>query len=149
VSWTVWCDGSGHAQGGPGGVGYVACTDKGPPAEGMLQLANATNQQAEILAAAYALTQIPEGGTVKLVSDSQYLVEGMNDWLPKAVARDWETAGGNPVANRQHWERLLVAVKRHDSVVFEWVKGHSTSPGNIRADCLAYAARQLALHHAA
>jgi ribonuclease HI len=139
---TVFTDGSG-TTGGPGGVGYVAVVD-GQETEGSLPLARATNQQAEILAAAYALHTIPPCAEVVVYSDSEYVVLGMQSRIVEWIARGWRTKAGSPVANRRHWERLLEAVGRHEKVWFEWVRGHAGHPENERADALAVAARHRA-----
>lgn len=134
----VHTDGSGLAQGGPAGIAYVARI--GPTElEGSRSLANATNQQAEILAASLALHEIPPCDLVVLHSDSQYVVRGWG-WLPGWIRRGWRTTSG-PVANRRHWERLQEAVARHGDVTFRWVRGHNGNRGNERADALAYLAR--------
>lgn len=138
---TVWTDGSG-TTGGPGGVGYVAVSDETEGVtEGSLPLPNATNQQAEILAAAFALHELPEGSDVTVVSDSQYLVMGWNEWLPLWRERGWRRLSGGPVANLRYWQRLLDAAGRHRAVRFEWTRGHAGTEQNERADRLAGAAR--------
>lgn len=138
MSWTVWCDGSG-TTGGPGGIGFTAKKHDGKILEGSLPLPNATNQQAELLAAAYALAQIPAGQTVTVFSDSEYLVSGyakVYGWR----ARGWRRDRG-AVANVRHWERLLAAVRLHRQVSMHWVRGHADCEENERADKLAGAAR--------
>lgn len=140
----VFVDGSALATRGPGGIGFVV---PDLDLEGSLELSAATNQQAELLAAAYALSEIPEGLNVVVVSDSQYVVRGWG-WLPGWIAKGWRTNSG-PVANPNYWRRLQLAVDRHESVVFEWVKGHADTPENERADRLAYAARMSAKEKAA
>lgn len=143
----VWTDGSGTFKGGSGGVGYVAKID-GVEYEGSLPLDRATNQQAEILAAAYALHEIDVCEHVKVISDSEYVVKGISGWIVGWISRGWKTKENKPVANRAHWERLLAAVARHGKVEFEWCRGHSGIPENERADELAGEARERALNAA-
>jgi ribonuclease HI len=133
----VYVDGSGLATGGPGGIGYVIPALR---VEGSLELSSATNQQAEILAAAYALHQLDPCPSVHVVSDSQYLVRGW-ERLPAWIARGWRIMSGPPVANQAHWRRLQAAAARHGRVEFEWCKGHAGTAANERADELAGAAR--------
>lgn len=142
MSFTIYSDGSG-TTGGPAGIGFIALADGLPFSEGSLPLASATNQQAELLAAAFALHSIPEGQDVVLYSDSAYVVKGFTEYLPKWRARGWRRSGG-PVANLPHWERLIAAVERHRSVRFEWTRGHVGTEGNERADRLAGEARMAA-----
>ncbi|MDQ3163408.1 MAG: hypothetical protein M3Q92_11365, partial [Actinomycetota bacterium] len=99
---TVWTDGSG-TTGGPAGIGFHAIVEEIVWAiEGSKSLADATNQQAEILAAAFALGELPAGSDVTVVSDSEYLVFGWNDY-PRRKRN----------ANLDHWERLTEATARH------------------------------------
>lgn len=141
----AYVDGSGLATGGPAGVGYVALIGDAT-VEGALELPAATNQQAEILAAAYALDQLGPADHVLVVSDSQYVVRGWG-WLPGWIERGWRTRTG-PVANQAHWRRLQQAVARHGSVTFRWTKGHAGTPENERADALAASARARSLQAA-
>lgn len=151
----VYTDGSG-TTGGPAGIAYAAYElgyyDNAIGAflrEGSLSLRDATNQQAEILAAAYALHELTPGPDIVVVSDSEYVVKGVTEWLPGWISRGWRTASNKPVKNKAHWLRLLEAIARHDSVKFEWVRGHNGEPGNERADELAGLARAEALQAAA
>jgi ribonuclease HI len=134
----VYVDGSGSATGGVGGVGFVGKID-GRDIEGSLPLPSATNQQAELLAAAYALTQLPPCEHVAIYSDSQYVVNGWG-WLDGWIERGWRTRKG-AVANRRHWQRLIEASRAHGRVVFHWTRGHVGTEGNERADALAGEAR--------
>lgn len=138
-TWAVlYTDGSGLATGGPAGVGFAGLVN-GEMIEGSLSLPRATNQQAELLAAAFALDAISPCDAVLLYSDSQYVVQGW-DWLPGWIKRGWRTTSGE-VANQRHWQRLQQAVARHEEVTFRWVRGHNGTEGNERADVLARAAR--------
>jgi ribonuclease HI len=138
VNARVYVDGSGSATGGAGGVGYVGTVD-GQHVEGSLPLPSATNQQAELLAAAYALTQLPRCDHVSIYSDSQYVVNGWG-WLDGWIARGWRTRTG-AVANQRHWQRLIDATKLHGVVEFNWTRGHAGNEWNERADALAGEAR--------
>lgn len=142
----LYVDGSGHWAGGPGGIGYVAIRDDGQRTEGSLPLPNATNQQAELLAAAYGLHCLPEQSVVRLISDSEYVVRGYAK-VYRWRERGWRRERG-VVANIRHWERLLVAVERHTEVTVEWVRGHNGTLENEDADRLAHFARQVALANA-
>lgn len=140
--YTVFTDGSG-TTGGPAGIGYVALDVDGVIIEeGSLSLNDATNQQAEILAAAFALHNLPEGSEVKVVSDSEYLVRGWNEYLPAWHARGWRKKDGKTPMNSAHWRRLETAAARHASVSFTWTRGHDGNHGNERADELAGLARK-------
>ena len=71
-----------------------------------------------------------------LHTDSQYVRQGITEWMPNWVRRGWKTAGGEPVKNRDLWERLHAAAQRH-RIEWHWVKGHSGDPDNERVDVLA------------
>ena len=73
-----------------------------------------------------------------LTTDSQYVRRGITEWLASWLRRGWKTAGGEPVKNRDLWERLQEAARRH-RVDWRWVKGHNGDPDNERVDLLARA----------
>ena len=76
-----------------------------------------------------------------LHTDSQYVRQGITEWMPAWIRRGWKTAGGDPVKNRDLWERLHAAASRH-RVDWRWVKGHAGDPDNERVDGLARDAAQ-------
>jgi ribonuclease HI len=71
-----------------------------------------------------------------LYTDSQYVMNGMEEWLPQWKRRGWKTASKKPVKNVDLWERLDALVGAHD-VHWHWVRGHDGHEGNERADALA------------
>ncbi|MBN8716789.1 ribonuclease HI [Thermomonas sp. S9] len=97
-----------------------------------------TNNRMELMAAIAALEALKEPCDVVLTTDSQYVRQGMTEWMPGWLRRGWKTAGGEPVKNRDLWERLHAAAARH-AVDWRWVKGHAGHPENERVDRLARA----------
>lgn len=97
-----------------------------------------TNNRMELMAAISGLETLTEGCRVVLFTDSQYVRQGITQWLPNWLCRGWKTAGGEPVKNRDLWERLATAIVRHE-IDWRWVKGHSGDPDNERVDQLARA----------
>ena len=95
-----------------------------------------TNNRMELMAAIMALEAPRERCSIVLVTDSQYVRQGITEWMPGWVRRHWKTAGGDPVKNRDLWERLHAAAQRH-TVDWRWVRGHSGHPDNERVDELA------------
>lgn len=97
-----------------------------------------TNQAAELLAAIRSLEAVDEGTAIEIVTDSTYVVKGMNEWRAA-----WKKSGRwnqpTKLANFDLWHRLD-ALSSARQVTFTWVKGHSTNTGNITADRLATAA---------
>ena len=100
-----------------------------------------TNNRMELMAAIAALEALREPCDVILTTDSQYVRQGIMDWLSNWIRRGWKTAGGDPVKNRDLWERLHAATARH-RIAWHWVKGHSGDPDNERVDALARAAAE-------
>ena len=95
-----------------------------------------TNNRMELMAAISALEALKEPCDATLHTDSQYVRQGITLWMPNWVRRGWKTSGGDPVKNRDLWERLNVAAAAH-KVDWRWVKGHSGDPDNERVDQLA------------
>lgn len=95
-----------------------------------------TNNRMELMAAIAALETLSEPCNVTLHTDSQYVRQGITEWMPSWVRRNWKTSGGGAVKNMDLWERLHAAHQRH-SVDWRWVKGHSGDPDNERVDVLA------------
>jgi ribonuclease HI len=97
-----------------------------------------TNNRMELMAAIMALEALSEPCVVVLHTDSQYVRQGITEWLPGWIRRNWRTSGGSDVKNRDLWERLQAACARH-RIDWRWVKGHSGDPDNDRVDELARA----------
>ncbi len=95
-----------------------------------------TNNRMELMAAIVALETLTRPCEVVLHTDSQYVRQGITEWMPGWVRRGWKTAGGDPVKNRDLWERLHAASQRHE-IDWRWVKGHAGDPDNERVDVLA------------
>ena len=95
-----------------------------------------TNNRMELMGAIMALEALSEPCVVTLHTDSQYVRQGITEWMKNWIRRGWKTAGGEPVKNRDLWERLSAAAQRH-TIEWKWVKGHSGDPDNERVDVLA------------
>ncbi|TXI44074.1 MAG: ribonuclease HI [Lysobacter sp.] len=100
--------------------------------------AQTTNNRMELMAAIVGLETLTEPCAVSVWTDSQYVRQGITEWLPNWLRRHWKTAGGDAVKNRDLWERLHLATQRH-RIEWHWVKGHSGDPDNERVDALARA----------
>jgi ribonuclease HI len=108
-------------------------------------LARTTNNQMELTAAIVGLTLAVEAGAkvVRVVSDSEYLVKGMNGWVAGWKRKGWKTTSGTPVKNQEMWE-ALDALSPGVSVVWHWIPGHSGHRENEECDRLAAAAARQA-----
>jgi len=95
-----------------------------------------TNNRMELMAAIRSLEVLSRDCSIVLTTDSQYVRQGITEWMDGWKKRGWKTAAKKPVKNKDLWQRLDDAVKRHD-VEWQWVKGHSGHEGNERADDLA------------
>lgn len=96
-----------------------------------------TNNRMELTAAIAALEALNRGCEVSLTTDSQYVRQGIEQWLPRWRANGWRTADKQPVKNQDLWERLAQAALRHQ-VRWLWVRGHS---GHIENEIVDRAAR--------
>ena len=98
-----------------------------------------TNNRMELLAPIAALNALNEPCQVDITTDSQYVKNGINQWIHNWRKNGWRTAAKKPVKNADLWRRLDEAVSKHD-VTWHWVKGHSGHPENERCDDLARSA---------
>jgi len=131
----IHTDGACLGNPGPGGWGALLRW-KGHERELSGAEAHTTNNRMEMMAAIMALEALSEPCAVILHTDSQYLRQGITQWLPNWVRRQWKTASGAAVKNRDLWERLHAACQRHQ-IDWRWVKGHAGNPDNERVDALA------------
>lgn len=133
----IYCDGCSLDNPGPGGWAAILVY-KGVEKEFVGGEPVSTNNRAELMAATIGLQALKRPCTVRVVSDSQYVVKGMSEWVTGWRRRGWKTASGEPVKNRELWEGLVEAAGRHN-VRWEWVKGHAGHEYNERCDELAKA----------
>jgi ribonuclease HI len=95
-----------------------------------------TNNRMEMMAVIMALESLKTPCRVSLYSDSKYVLDGIEKWLPNWKRSGWKTASRAPVKNAELWKRLDEAIKRH-SISWHWVKGHAGHVENERVDALA------------
>lgn len=97
---------------------------------------NTTNNRMELMAAIEALRALSRPCDVVLTTDSQYVKQGINQWLAGWKKNGWKTASRAPVKNKDLWLLLDEECNKH-KVEWHWVKGHSGHAENERADELA------------
>ena len=132
---TVHTDGACSGNPGPGGWGAIlAWNDHEKELKG--GEAHTTNNRMEMMAAIAALETLKRPCLVRLYTDSQYLRDGIMQWLRCWKVRGWRTADKKPVKNVDLWQRLDTALGAHE-VRWHWVRGHSGHDMNERADVLA------------
>ncbi len=95
-----------------------------------------TNNRMELTAAIEALNTLTRPCTVKLSTDSKYVMDGLTKWVDGWKRNGWLTASKKPVKNAELWHALIAATERHE-IEWVWVKGHAGHPDNERADTLA------------
>ncbi|MBI3130591.1 MAG: ribonuclease HI [Acidobacteria bacterium] len=135
----LYADGACLGNPGPGGWGFLLRiqTPEGPKEkEGSAFEADTTNNRMELMAVIRGLEALARPCKVHLVSDSQYVVKGLTEWLPGWKRKGWRKADGQPVMNADLWQRLDELARHHD-VRPKWVRGHNGHPENERVDRLA------------
>jgi len=95
-----------------------------------------TNNRMELMAVIRGLEALKRPCEVCIVTDSQYVMKGVTEWMSAWKRRGWRTASKKPVRNVDLWQRLDEALSRHQ-VRWQWVRGHTGQAGNERADELA------------
>jgi ribonuclease HI len=95
-----------------------------------------TNNRMELMAVIRGLESLTRPSRVQVTTDSQYVKNGITQWIHNWKRNGWKTAARKPVKNADLWQRLDQAVARHQ-VEWQWVKGHAGHPENERADALA------------
>lgn len=95
-----------------------------------------TNNRMELTAVIEGLRALTRSCEVCIVTDSQYVKNGVEQWMDGWKKKGWKTAAGKPVANQDLWQALDSAMAPH-SIRWSWVKGHAGHPENERADQLA------------
>lgn len=131
----IYSDGACSGNPGPGGWGAILMA--GQHVKEIHGGEDATtNNRMELMAAIQALELLKRPCKVELHTDSQYVMQGITEWIRGWKARGWKTADKKPVKNDDLWRRLDEARLRHD-VAWRWVKGHAGHEHNERADFLA------------
>lgn len=135
---TIYTDGACSGNPGPGGWGALLIF-KGREKELSGGEELTTNNRMELTAAIRALEALSRPCVVDLYTDSQYVRQGVTEWIKGWKARGWKTADKKPVKNEDLWRRLDEARASHE-VAWHWVRGHADDPLNHRVDALAVTA---------
>ncbi|QHQ37067.1 ribonuclease HI [Algicella marina] len=138
----AYTDGACSGNPGPGGWGVVLRAMNGATIVKELELnggePDTTNNRMELQAAIAALEALSRPSTLRVVTDSVYVRDGVTKWMHGWKRNGWKTSAKKPVKNEDLWKQLDNAQSRHQ-VTWEWVKGHAGHPENERADELARA----------
>jgi ribonuclease HI len=98
--------------------------------------AHTTNNRMELTAAIQGLRTLKEKCEVEVITDSEYVKNGITQWITAWKKRNWMTSQKKPVINRDLWEALDNEAARHQ-MKWSWTKGHASHEDNNRADELA------------
>ncbi|HEY4086796.1 MAG TPA: ribonuclease HI [Bryobacteraceae bacterium] len=127
----------GACLGNPGRGGWAALLVYGEHRKELFGCeAHTTNNRMELTAAIEGLRALREQCEIEVVTDSEYVKNGITQWISNWKKRGWITSQKKPVVNRDLWEALDSEVARHQ-VRWTWTKGHASHADNNRADELA------------
>ncbi|PHM35839.1 ribonuclease HI [Xenorhabdus innexi] len=131
----IFTDGSCLGNPGPGGYGVLLRYKQKEKTlnEGYFRT---TNNRMELMAAIAGLEALKEPCTVTLTTDSQYVRQGITQWIHNWKKRGWKKADKSPVINVDLWQRLDKAISPHE-IEWHWVKGHTGHRENELCDELA------------
>ncbi|MBA4028650.1 MAG: ribonuclease HI [Planctomyces sp.] len=133
----LFTDGACSGNPGPGGWAFILRHDaSGKQVERSGGEPATTNNRMELTAIVMGLRALTRPARVRLVSDSEYALKGLRQWLAAWKKRGWRTAGKQPVKNQDLWEELDALMAGH-SVECEWIRGHAGHAENERCDQLA------------
>lgn len=144
----LYTDGACSGNPGPGGWGFILHhVGTGKRAEGSGGSRRTTNNRMELRAVLHGLERLKRPCRVTLVSDSKYVIQGMQEWLPGWRRRGWKRKDGHrmvPVKNADLWMEIAEQIDRH-TITYQHVYGHTGHPENERCDQLAVAAAEAAV----
>ena len=131
----IFTDGACRGNPGPGGWGALLRFN-GTEKTLKGNESSTTNNRMELQAAISALESLSRSCRVSLTTDSRYVMDGIQEWLPNWKKRGWKTANKKPVKNEDLWRKLDEVASAHE-IDWHWVKGHSGHAENELVDQLA------------
>lgn len=138
MSIDLYTDGACSGNPGPGGWGAILQWN-GHEKELKGGERETTNNRMEMQAVIEGLSALKKTSEVTLYTDSKYVQNGIEEWLPGWKAKGWKTTTKKPIKNQDLWEQIDSLIQLH-SVKIIWVKGHSGHEMNERVDKLAVSA---------
>ena len=141
----AYTDGACSGNPGPGGWGVLLQAFSDSKVVKERELSNGerltTNNKMELRAAIAALEILDRTSEITIITDSRYVMNGIQTWLAGWKKNNWKTASKKPVKNEELWKRLDLLCEQHE-VNWKWVKGHAGDMGNERVDKLARSAME-------
>lgn len=132
----IYTDGACSGNPGPGGWGALLRW-KDTEKELSGGEAETTNNRMELTAVIEALKALKVRCVISLYTDSKYVMDGVNEWLPNWKKNNWRTSNKkSAVKNIDLWQQLDSLLEKHE-ILWNWVKGHNGHPENERVDKLA------------
>ncbi|MCL1911068.1 MAG: ribonuclease HI [Leptospirales bacterium] len=131
----LYTDGACSGNPGPGGWAAVI-KDGSSDTEFSGGDKNTTNNKMELTAVIEGLSRIEKDSAVTVITDSEYVKNGITQWIFNWIKNGWKTASKQPVKNKELWVSLLELTKER-KVTWQWVRGHSGNAENERCDFLA------------
>ncbi|MDR2833610.1 MAG: ribonuclease HI [Streptococcaceae bacterium] len=119
---------------------YLIVTEKGEQFSASEGRLGATNNQMEITAVLMSLRELYKKGLqneeILLVSDSQYVLKSIQEWLPGWKKNGWKNSSKKEVKNKDLWIQIDKALPYFPNITFQWTKGHAEDIGNNFVDAL-------------
>ena len=131
----IYTDGACKGNPGPGGWGaLLKYKEHKKEINGFSK--NTTNNIMELTAVIESLLIIKQKSDITIITDSNYVKDGITKWIANWKNKGWKTSNKKPVKNKDLWKKLDDLSSNH-KIKWEWVRGHTGNPGNERADQLA------------
>ena len=131
----IYTDGACKGNPGPGGWGaLLKYKEHKKEINGFSK--NTTNNIMELTAVIESLLIIKQKSDITIITDSNYVKDGITKWIANWKNKGWKTSNKKPVKNKDLWIKLDDLSNNH-KIKWEWVRGHTGNPGNERADQLA------------
>ena len=132
----IYTDGACSGNPGIGGWGVVILVPREKPVHLNGGSNNTTNNQMELTATIEGLQYFKESKQILIITDSKYVINGIEYWIKNWKKNGWKTASKKPVKNKDLWEKLDKEITKH-AIEWQWVKGHAGNDNNEKADYLA------------
>lgn len=133
----IYTDGACSGNPGPGGWGVIIRDGSGD-IELSGSEADTTNNKMELTAVIEGLSRTEKGCEATVITDSEYVKNGITSWIFNWMKNNWRTASKQPVKNKELWMALWNLTKER-KITWQWIRGHSGHPENERCDSLARA----------
>ena len=136
MKYTIYTDGACSGNPGPGGWGAVIFDNENKQKNISGSVKNTTNNRMELSAAIMALEEVNTNSEITIYTDSNYVKNGITEWVLKWKENGWKNSNKEPVKNKDLWEKLDNLCEQN-TINWKWVKGHASNKYNNLADELA------------